>query len=153
MSKHWTPSLKTFDSEESKVLWTQKWWQLDWWVWYRRLEKQKGQKKKKKNRTLMLKGPGLILSPLISQCGSIEAMNRPRYKDTIWPARPDMVMGDVRKWKNWLTNDKKMHNKVPIVHVRNVSAGSDGSSVSDTVNFTCSICEEESSSSSSSCSK
>jgi hypothetical protein len=63
-----------------------------------------------------------------------------------------MVMGDVRKWKNWLTNDKKMHNKVPIVHVRNVSAGSDGSSVSDTVNFTCSICEEESSSSSSSCS-
>ncbi len=115
--------------------------------------KRTKEEEKKKYRTLMLKGPGLILSPLISQCGSIEAMNRPRYKDTIWPARPDMVMGDVRKWKNWLTNDKKMHNKVPIVHVRNVSAGSDGSSVSDTVNFTCSICEEESSSSSSSCSK
>jgi hypothetical protein len=38
-----------------------------------------------------------------------------------------------------------MHKKVPMTHVRNVSPGIDGSSVSGTVNFTSSICEASSS--------
>lgn len=105
-----------------------RWW---WWWWW---------------GTLMLKGPGLILTPPIVQSGSTEAMNWPRYNDTICPAIPDMVMGAVLKWKNWFTNDKKMHKKVPMTHVRNVSPGIDGSSVSGTVNFTSSICEASSSS-------
>lgn len=77
--------------------------------------------------------------PRIFLSGSTWAMNLPRYREAICPAMAEMVMGAVRKKKNWLTKDRKAHRIMPSAHVRKVRAGMLGSSVSGTVSFTSSI--------------
>lgn len=52
-----------------------------------------------------------------------------------------IVNGSVRYQKNWLRKDRRIHERAPKTHIRNVRTGSDGSSVIGTVRATCLIGE------------
>lgn len=80
----------------------------------------------------------------------LAAMRRPRGTTAIWAEIAEIVRGSVLYQKNWLRNDKRIHERVPKTHMRNVKTGNEGSSVVGTVSATCRIGEFSSSSSSSS---
>lgn len=53
----------------------------------------------------------------------------------------EIERGSRRYQKNWLRNERRMHDKAPKVNVRNVKVWREGSSVVGTVSATCSIGE------------
>lgn len=65
------------------------------------------------------------------------AINWPRGTTAICAEMAVIVSGSVRYQKNWLRKDRRMHERAPKTHIRNVSTGRDGSSVVGTVRATC----------------
>lgn len=90
--------------------------------------------------SFMLNGPGfrLKLRPnnRYSFVGKVAAMNFPIGKTAICMRMAEMVSGWVRYMKKVFRKIKTVHEATPSVHARNVSTGSDGSSVSGTTSAT-----------------
>lgn len=92
--------------------------------------------------SLTLKGPGFSVNsqrlPLKKTRSVIfAAISWPRGTTAICAEMAVIVSGSVRYQKNWLRKDRRMHERAPKTHIRNVSTGRDGSSVVGTVRATC----------------